>query len=357
MERQKKYKVIGIMSGTSLDGLDLCCATFKKTAIGWRFKIDHSTTIKYRAAWKRNLADAIKLSVPDLLEMDVKFGRFIADQTNHFLARHKISNVDLIASHGHTVFHQPKRGFTLQIGSGYEIFLHTGLPVVNNFRGMDVAKGGQGAPLVPIGDELLFQEYAACLNIGGIANISFKKKSKRIAYDICFANIALNYLVNKSGKAFDKDGMLAESGKLNKKLYNDLNNSIKLNGKQSLSWEIFSEKMKPILDKENIPLPDRMHTTLSLAAIKIAEAINENIGNGNVLCTGGGVHNKFLMQQIKNNLKAGRQLILPNSQLIDHKEALIFGLLGLLRMRNETNCLSSVTGAKSDSSSGILYQP
>jgi anhydro-N-acetylmuramic acid kinase len=358
MERQKKYEVIGLMSGTSLDGLDICYAVFQKANSGWKYKIAHAQTIKYSSAWKKYLADAINITSEELLALDVKFGQFIAKEVNRFKANYQIKKIDLIASHGHTVFHQPKRGFTLQIGSGVEIALATKHVVINDFRSLDVAKGGQGAPLVPVGDELLFTEYAACLNVGGIANISYRKNKSRMAFDICYANMGLNYLANKSGKSFDSKGLMASKGKLNTLLVKQLQSVYKiLKNRPSLGREYFDLKIQPLLDNEKIPLHDRMFTYVDVCAKMIADVLNKEVKKGRVLSTGGGTHNEFLIIKIQEYLKPELKLFIPDKLIVEFKEALVFAFLGILRMRREVNCLKSVTGAKSDSSCGILHEP
>lgn len=358
MQRHKKYKVIGIMSGTSLDGLDVCCVNFIKARSQWRFEILAATTIKYSASWKKNLTEAVQLSAPDLAELDVVYGEYIAKEVKKFIAKYELKNVELVASHGHTVFHQPERGFTLQIGNPQVIAIQTGLPVIGNFRNKDVHLGGQGAPLVPIGDELLFAEFDVCLNIGGIANFSYAQKGKRLAFDICFANMGLNYLMNKLGKAYDNSGLTAKSGVLNKNLQLKLNSFYaQLKNKPSLSWEIFNEKISPLLDDSKIAIADRLHTFTKVAAQQMAKAIPQHKHIQKILCTGGGVYNKFLIGLLRDELKGKSQIIIPDPQIIEYKEALVFAFLGLLKKRNEVNCLKSVTGAKSASSCGILYEP
>jgi len=358
MESQKKYEVIGIMSGTSLDGLDICHVVFQKIKSRWIYKIKQTKSVKYTAAWHQALANAVHLEAADLFALDVRYGKFIGEKVQEFMRINKIKKLDCIASHGHTVFHQPERGFTLQIGNGNAIAITTNQLVVNDFRSMDVAKGGQGAPLVPVGDDLLFTDYAACLNIGGIANISFRKNNKRLAFDVCFANMGLNYLANKSGKAFDRNGKIASTGKRNHQLAKKLQSFYKDLIKQpSLSWEIFDLKLKQLLDDENIPLQDRMFTFVDVCAETMASVINLKIKKGDVLCTGGGSYNKFLIEKIEEKLHPGLKLYIPDNTLVEYKEALVFAFLAVLRLRKEVNCLRSVTGAISDSSSGILHEP
>jgi anhydro-N-acetylmuramic acid kinase len=358
MESQKKYEVIGIMSGTSLDGLDVCHVVFKKNKSRWVYTIKHTKSVKYTAKWHQTLANAVHLEAADLFALDVSYGKFIGEMVKEFMRINKIQKLDCIASHGHTVFHQPERGFTLQIGNGNAIAVGTNQLVVNDFRSMDVAKGGQGAPLVPVGDDLLFTDYDACLNIGGISNISFRKKNKREAFDICFTNMGLNYLANKIGKAFDRNGKIASSGKRNHQLAKKLQSFYKnLKAQPSLSWEIFDVKLKQLLDDENISLQDRMFTFVDVCAETIADVINLKIKKGSVLCTGGGSYNKFLVEKIEEKLYPRLKLYIPDNTLIEYKEALVFAFLAVLRLRKEVNCLKSVTGAISDSSCGILYEP
>src|SRR6188768_527200 len=223
MDSKEKYKVIGIMSGTSLDGVDLAYCTFEKNENEWQYEIAFAETVKYSTAWKKKLTEAHSLSSESVLILDVEYGKYLGEISNGFISKNKIRSIDFISSHGHTLFHQPKKGLTFQIGNGMSIHAITNLPVIYNFRNLDVILGGEGAPLVPAGDASLFSEYDVCLNLGGIANLSVEVKGKRVAYDICFCNMGLNYLMADVKKDFDAGGARAASGEIDQKMLTALN--------------------------------------------------------------------------------------------------------------------------------------
>ena len=340
------------MSGTSLDGLDivLCKFVFNNK---WEFEILKSETIEYNTLWKKNLSKAQALSGIDLLLLHKEYGRFIGESINQFMDNTN-ETVDFVSSHGHTVFHQPAKKLTLQIGDGAEIAAVTGITSISDFRSMDVALDGQGAPLVPIGDELLFPEYDYCINIGGFSNISFKENDKRLAYDVCPANIVLNLLANKLGQTYDKGGILGRSGKVNNELLEKLNKLDYYNKKhpKSLGKEWLNEIFIPILEKYNISLSNKIRTVYEHIALQISQAINTT-KKSKTLITGGGAYNNFLIELIKQKTKS--EIIIPDKNIVEFKEALIFAFLGVLRYNNQINCLASVTDAKRDSSGGIIH--
>jgi len=342
------------MSGTSLDGLDLAYCRFTKKASGWTYTIEQADVKRYPAAWKQKLSQAQLLSGQDLLALDVEYGRFLGEASREFVTKHNVKP-DFIASHGHTIFHQPGRGFTFQLGNGNALYAAAGIPVVYDFRSLDVTLGGQGAPLVPVGDKLLFSDYGICLNLGGIANLSMEIKKKRVAYDVCFCNMSLNYLMEKTGASYDKDGAMAESGEVNTKLLKQFDKVYAgLRTKRpSLGREIFESKIKPLLDQENISLADRLRTSVESSAQEIALAI-KTVTSTEVLCTGGGAFNAFFMTRLLDHAADHALLIRPEDSVVKFKEALVFAFLGVLRARGEVNCLKSVTGASKDCSGGIL---
>jgi anhydro-N-acetylmuramic acid kinase len=351
---KNNYKVIGLMSGTSLDGLDIACVNFLKTEKGWEYFIGKTSTLRYSSPWLKSLANAHNLSGQELIALDAAYGNFLGKSCADFIKQNKIK-ADFISSHGHTIFHQPQRGFTYQLGNGNALHAATGLPVVFDLRSLDVILGGQGAPLVPVGDKFLFSDYDICLNLGGIANLSMDLKGKRIAYDICFCNMSLNYLMQKVKKNFDEGGTRAASGEINKPMFKKLGTiyeklSVK---KPSLGREIFEKQIKPLLDNENISLEDRLHTSVESTALEISKAIKTK-KNANVLCTGGGAFNSFMISRILEFCGDDASLIIPEDEVVKFKEALVFAFLGVLRVVGEVNCLQSVTGASRDSSSGLM---
>ena len=342
---------IGLMSGTSLDGLDICLAEFEKTENRWRFRIVEAQTIPYSEKWESNLKNSIHLSAEDLLELNSDYGFYLGEKVNDFIQNKKISGIDLISSHGHTVFHQPQRKFTQQIGDGRALKLQTSIPVIYDFRTQDVLMGGNGAPLVPIGDELLFSDYDACLNLGGFSNISFKKSNKRIAFDICPVNIVLNKISQDLGKKFDENGDLARRGNIDSNLLEKLNNQdfYQQQHPKSLGIEFCNENIFPLL--ENADSLTALATFTEHSAVQISKIFNDNQLK-KVLSTGGGTYNTFLIEKIKS--KTSAEIIIPEKTIIDFKEALIFAFMGVLRMNNEINVLSSATGSSNDHSSGII---
>lgn len=346
--------MIGLMSGTSLDGLDIVCCEFLLKNKKWKFKITASETLRYSSKWRTQLAKAHLLSGEALQMLDNDFGFLIGNACNKFIQKNKIRGVQFIASHGHTVFHQPKKKLTFQLGNGNAIHQITSLPVVNDFRSLDVLKGGEGAPLVPIGDHLLFAQFDICLNLGGIANLSRIEKGKRIAFDICFANMGLNYLAKKMNKVYDKGGKEASKGKVNENMITLLCNQYLQwrTVRPSLAREGFEKSIQLILDNDSILLRDRLRTVVESIAMEISNSLPKS--NIKILVTGGGALNSFLIKCIREKLGSKVKLIVPDAVMVNYKEAIVFALLGILCVRNEVNVLKSVTGAPTNSSAGTM---
>lgn len=344
------FHAIGLMSGTSLDGLDICFVKFEK-AHSWSFQIIKAETVSYSENLYNDLKHAIDLSAEQLLELHSAYGFFLGQTVKSFIEKHELKNIDLIASHGHTVYHQPQKKFTFQIGDGRAIRLKTGIPVVYDFRSQDVLMGGNGAPLVPIGDELLFSEYQACLNLGGFSNISLQSEGRRIAFDIAPVNIVLNKLAQDLGKNFDENGNFAKKGIIHEGLLSSLNalEFYHQSHPKSLGIEWCNENIFPLLQK--VESLDALATMTEHAAHQIAEVINKNRLK-NVLITGGGTYNNYLVEKIRDKTKA--EIIIPGKEIIDYKEALIFALMGVLKLNNEVNALASATGSAADHCSGII---
>lgn len=346
-----KYQVIGTMSGTSLDGLDLAAVEFTRIQDKWAFSILAAETYTYSGEWEDKLKKAPSLSGGHLMELHTAYGRFTANRINRFINTHKLQPA-LIASHGHTVFHQPEKAFTFQLGHGASIAAETGITTIADFRSGDVALGGQGAPLVPVGDRLLFHEYDMCLNLGGFANISFELNGERLAFDICPVNIILNDLAMRMGKQYDAGGELGRTGKVRDQLLSRLNHLDFYREKppKSLGREWLENCFIPLLEETTLPAEDKLRTLYEHIAIQIAGVSKTT---GSMLVTGGGAFNTFLLERIREHMSC--ELVLPSETLVNYKEALIFALLGLLRHLGEINCYSSVTGAKRDSSTGVIY--
>ncbi len=340
------------MSGTSLDGLDLALIHFNKVDNRWRFTIEKAETIEYPDSMVTALKSAVDLENKEIKALDLSLGEFIGKAINDFLD--DAGPINFIASHGHTIFHQPTRGITLQIGNGEIISQISGLPVINNFRSKDVSLGGQGAPLVPIGDRDLFFSFDYCLNLGGIANISFEEHGERLAFDICPFNLALNELAQQKGLAYDDKGEMASTGVVDLSLLKALNqiSYLSMNAPKSLGLEDYRKLWLPLIASSNISIEDKMASFVEHAAIQIAKCMKGG-KDKKALITGGGAFHDYFISRIKD--LASTTICIPDHQTVNFKEALVFAYLGLLRFQEQPNCLSSVTGAPYDSSGGDLY--
>jgi anhydro-N-acetylmuramic acid kinase len=348
------YNVIGVMSGTSLDGVDLAHINFEIKNGKWSYQIFECDTISYSNEMISKLKNGIHFSNTELSELNIEYTNLLGNIISEFLAKNDISNLDAVCSHGHTILHQPQNGFTLQIGNLPEIAKITNQKVVCNFRVQDVLFGGQGAPLVPIGDKILFSEFDYCLNLGGFSNISFEENNERIAFDISPVNTVLNFYANTFGLEYDDKGKISESGNLNKELFEELN-QLEFYQKtypKSLGFEFVQEIVLPILESYSISTEDKMRTFTEHIAFQIGKILQTKTGK--LLISGGGVYNDFLIDRIKNHLPK-TEVIIPDEKTIKFKEALIFALLGVLKLRNEVNVLASVTGAKQNHSSGEVF--
>lgn len=354
MDSKQQYKVIGLMSGTSLDGVDIAFCTFINKNNRWSFEMKNVQTIPYPKKWHDKLQFAPTLSGQDLIHLHEQYGAYLGTLCKTFIEKNKIK-ADFIASHGHTVFHNPSKHYTFQLGSGNALHASCSLPVVFDFRSLDVARGGEGAPLVPIGDQLLFNDYTFCLNLGGIANLSTQQKKSRVAFDICFLNMGLNYLANQRNKKYDKNGEFAASGNVDKKLFTQLTKFYSSKTKPSLSREMFEKKVIPLLDSSSCSTEDKLNTLVEAAAQEIARQLKKiNPKGGTVLCTGGGAYNSYLMYRLIEHCGDAFDLILPEDSIIQFKEALIFAFLGVLRVRNEINVMNYVTHASQNSCAGLI---
>lgn len=351
----KTANVIGIMSGTSLDGVDIALCRFSKNNDAWSYELKCAETLNYNESWKERLSSALNSTSEKLIELHTEYGHFLGSLVKDFIIRNKCS-ADYVASHGHTVFHQPEKRMTFQVGDSSAIAAECGLPVVCDFRSGDVALGGQGAPLVPIGDKLLFPEYDFCLNLGGFANISYESNNRRIAYDICPVNILLNRYANLFGKQFDEGGRIACMGKLNNELFSELNalEYYSLGHPKSLGREWVEGKLIPLVEKYRLSVEDTLHTLSEHMAWQISCAMQTE-KKGRVLVTGGGAFNDYFISRIQEFTI--HHIVIPEKNTVEFKEALIFAFLGFLRMNDQVNCLSSVTGASHDHTSGAIYLP
>ena len=351
---KETYNIIGVMSGTSLDGIDLAHCIFTNKNGKWLFQILECETVSYSTGWLNKLKVAVDYSKDQLAMLKTDYTKLLGDIISEFILKYSIQNLDAVCSHGHTILHQPQNGITLQIGNLPEIAKYTNQQVVCDFRVQDVQLGGQGAPLVPIGDSILFSEYDYCLNLGGFSNISFNENGKRIAFDISPVNTVLNYYANKLGFDYDDKGKISASGKLNLELFDKLNalDYYKKSFPKSLGFEFVKEIILPLMEKYKISIEDKMHTFTEHIALQIALALPTK--KRKLFATGGGTYNDFLIERMQFNLSE-IEIIIPDKKILEFKEALIFGLLGILKLRNEVNVFCSVTGAKHDHSSGVIF--
>lgn len=348
--------VIGVMSGTSMDGLDICAVELIVSEKGaWKYKVLASESQNYSPYWFDVLNTAFAKTRSELTEINIEYGNFLGEQVKRFCESEKITPA-IIASHGHTVHHRPLEGYTFQIGCGATLSKVTGIPVVCDFRTLDVELGGQGAPLVPIADRLLFKNYSQCLNLGGFANVSYTIGGGILAYDVTLVNVLLNRLANKLGKPYDSEGSIAKHGIVNHELLHQLETLpyYKNAPPKSLGREWFEEQVWTLFESCETSIEDLLATATRHIALRLANDLIKG-PHGKILVTGGGALNTFLIESLRQNLPCTHELVLPKGELIVHKEAIAFALLGALRMRGEVNTLSSVTGARNDSSGGRYF--
>lgn len=360
---KENYNVIGVMSGTSLDGIDLAHINFRISNTQWEFEILEAETVPYNKEWRSKLKAAVGFTAEALDLLNEDYTALSGSIIFNFIQKHKLQNIDAVCSHGHTILHQPQNGFTLQIGNLPEIAALARQLVVCDFRVADVELGGQGAPLVPIGDRILFPEFDYCLNLGGFSNISFEAEGKRIAFDISPVNTVLNFYANHLGFEYDDKGKITRSGKINADLLDRLNalDYYRKSFPKSLGFEFVKEIVLPLIEKYAIPVEDKLRTFTEHIASQIASALpsekeheRQRTGQAKLLATGGGAYNDFLIERMKDYMPVV-DIIIPSAKILEFKEALIFALLGVLKLRNEINVLSSVTGAARDHSSGKIF--
>ncbi|MBA2563442.1 MAG: anhydro-N-acetylmuramic acid kinase [Chitinophagaceae bacterium] len=359
------YKVIGLMSGSSLDGLDIAYVHLQEIGGNWTFEIKNTECLQYSIEWKLKLREAVNFNALEYQLLHVTYGHYVGEQVNYFIDKNNLHHrVDLVVSHGHTTFHYPQKLMTAQLGDGAAIAAETSLPVVTDLRAIDVAFGGQGAPVVPIGELLLLSGYDLYLNLGGIANISVKKSNTLddiIAFDVCAANRILNMLAEEKELLFDDAGKLSASGNVNDQLLqklNDLDYYLQPYPK-SLANKFGTDIVYPVIKSFSISVEDSMRTYVEHIIIQIKNAIINcqlQPAHRKLLVTGGGAFNSFLINRLKEDLASlSITVTVPDADIINYKEAVIMALMGVLRWREEYNVLSSVTGAKRNSIGGALW--
>ncbi len=356
------YKVIGLMSGSSLDGLDIAYVQLEEVRGSWTYQLLQSTCIPYPIEWRLKLQHAATIPVGDFLKLHTSYGRYLGTQVKSFIVENNLDHkVHFIASHGHTVFHEPQHHTTFQLGDGASLAAVAELPVISDLRSLDVALGGQGAPIVPIGDKLLFGHYDYLLNIGGIANMTVWHNGEPVAFDICAANQILNGLAERDGMTMDEGGAIAAGGELLVGVLEELNNAAyyKKVAPKSLSNEEARQIVFPILLESDHNTADMLHTATKHIAQQIAAAVAKyphGKDSANMLVTGGGAFNTFLVTCLQKELAAYNVAVsIPDEGTVQYKEAIVMALIGTLRWREETNVLSSVTGASKDSVGGAMW--
>lgn len=349
-----EFNVIGVMSGTSLDGVDIIYAHFKYSTV-WSFSIIKAETIPYTPKWLACLKQLVTYSKKELQDIDEDYTVYLANLIQEFIKKYNVRDLDAVCSHGHTALHDPEHGYTYQIGNLPKLAKILKKDVVCDFRIQDVELGGQGAPLVPIGDALLFSNYDFCLNLGGFANVSTEVEDNRIAYDICPVNIVLNHYVQPLGFNYDDGGNIARTGLVNPELLHQLNALPFYNADypKSLGLEWVVQYVFPLIDAQKLEVNDILRTFVEHVAIQISKILPMSTIVATLLITGGGAYNSFLIERLQ--VLSTCKIIIPNDSVVEYKEALIFGLLGILRLRNEVNCLQNVTGANKDHSTGVIY--
>jgi anhydro-N-acetylmuramic acid kinase len=257
---------------------------------------------------------------------------------------------------------------TAQLGDGAAIAAETRINVVSDLRAMDLALGGQGAPIVPIGEKLLLPGYEYFLNLGGIANIS----NIGLAFDVCPANRVLNALALLDGKPYDADGAIAAGGVVDSVLQQQLN-ALPYYGlpfPKSLANDFGTETVLPLvlrtMKERGLSIAVVLRTYTEHIAVQIAKALEKLGASGGsadggageaakprMLITGGGAHNRFLVERLRHKLAV--EVVVPDGRLADFKEALVMALIGVLRWREENNVMASVTGASRDSIGGAVW--
>lgn len=363
----RTYRVIGLMSGSSMDGLDIAyCEITDNGDEPWSYRFLITECIPMPPKWKLRLEKLVLQNAVTYIKTHTFLGHYFGEEVKAFIDRHNLAGeLDFIASHGQTIFHQPDNHFTSQIGDGAAIAAKTGFPVVCDFRTIDVALGGQGTPVAPIANKYFYPQHKLFLNLGGFANIAARlSEDKYVAFDVVTVNLMMNKLARKLGKEYDEDGQIASTGQVNEELLAELNASWYY-GKEypkSLSGGWVSKVMTPVINKHKIAVEDKLRTVVELISQQVSNSLNDIMkregvtfgADDTMFLTGGGALNKYLISQIQEKVPVKLQI--PDKQTVDFKEALLVALLGVLRVSDRANCLSSVTGASRDSIGGIIYQ-
>lgn len=355
---KNEWHILGLMSGSSLDGIDLAAVRFELNSQGAiaHWQITAATTIPYPQHRLAELQAAPSLSGQQLWKLHQALGSYYGEQCQVFIADHGLK-IDAIASHGHTIFHEPADNYTCQIGCGGMMAAQVSVPVITDFRSTDIAAGGQGAPLAPLADEYLFPTHSSFLNLGGIANLSIKNDETYIAYDITGCNQWLNYFAQKCQQPFDQNGDMARQGTINRDLLEYLSNWTYYSAAQpkSLSNQAVLSVAAEAEKLFQLSVHDMLATFTEHIAISVASAFQENNSTGPIVTTGGGAHNAYLIEKINNKLSSGASIYLPDARIIDFKEAALMALAGLFRCIEKPIFNHQLTGARKSVSGGAIY--
>jgi anhydro-N-acetylmuramic acid kinase len=343
--------ILGLMSGTSLDGMDAALVRFsEENGLQWQllehFEFEYPNELK-------NLVNNCFKDASLKSEVDQAFADWTISCIEQIKER-TAHEIHVVGSHGQTIFHEPQNKYTFQAGCLADIALATGIPCITDFRMQDVLLGGQGAPLVPMGDHLLFGEYEAALNLGGFANVSIGNPLLQDgvlhAFDICPANYVLNAFARELGKEYDAGGAHASRGSINQWVLEELNSLPYFDKKppKSLGAEWVESQ---VFDKIDYLQPS---DALATYCEHIALQISKVLAGKRVLVTGGGAWNDYLLGRIK---AYGVDLERPEKEVVDFKEAIIFALLAYLRFTGKDNVLGATTGSGKNHSSGKVFWP
>lgn len=363
------YHILGLMSGSSLDGLDLayCRLEWKDNAItAW--EILQAETLPFSELWQRRLANLPQQDALIFAKTHTYFGHYTAELVQKFLDKHNVQQLDAIASHGHTVFHDPSRHLTAQIGDGAALAAKTGYTAICDFRTQDVALNGEGAPLAPLVEQHLLGGYDFYLNLGGIANVSAPVTDERwVAFDCCPANQVLNSLAQELGAPYDDAGAWAREGQVLPDLLTQVAQFEFYHQPypKSLGNGWIQQEVLPLYKTATGSWQDKLATACEHTAINIATALQQIIeqeqllptSTFRVLTTGGGALNDYLMECIQAYCERSYTIEIhrPCEELIIYKEALLMALLGVLRLEGQPNSLTSVTGAQRNTVNGAIY--
>ena len=359
------YRTIGLMSGSSLDGLDIVFAELNENSGNWEYEIKAADCLEYPEEWKTRLQEAVSLNALDYLLLHTEYGNYLGKEVNRFIEKNDLHyQVSLIASHGHTTFHVPSKKMTAQLGDGSAIAAETKLPVVSELRALDIAFGGQGAPIIPVGEKLLWKDHSMFLNIGGIANISFNLPDTYIAYDVCPANRVMNMIAQRVNKDFDAGGEMAALGNVHEGLLEKINASdyYRQPYPKSLANSFGTAEMYPLVRSFGLTHNDELRTYTEHVVTQVKRAVVDGLSmqakdtDKKLFVTGGGAFNHFLIQRLSEVLKPeGVEVVVPGEEIVKYKEALVMALIGVLRWRQEYNVYATVTGAERNSIGGALW--